>query len=248
MQKLQIAICDDDVEILQVVAGSIRTEFARYDYAAGIDLFGTPAALKRRMKEKTYDLLFLDIEMPGEDGISLARRLRKNGWARDIIFISSREDKVFDALRTGPNGFIRKKRFLTDVPEVIQTYVHSMHRQDSGKHLVIQSREESVSVDIENIIYIEGQRKIQLLYLAEKEKPLELHRSMQDLEDTLSPEGFLRIHKGYLVNYRYIRHINSTDVELTTGQNLPLSRRRVQEIRDAYLALMQKDSGGIVML
>lgn len=62
---------------------------------------------------------------------------------------------------------------------------------------------------------------------------------MKDLEDKLSEKGFLRIHKGYLVNYRFIRRLKNTDAVLTNGEELPISRLRVQEIRNKYLEFMQ---------
>ena len=49
----------------------------------------------------------------------------------------------------------------------------------------------------------------------------------------------MRIHKGYLVNYKYIRRLEDTEAVLTNGERIPLSRRRVQEIRKRYLELMR---------
>ena len=66
------------------------------------------------------------------------------------------------------------------------------------------------------------------------------------MEEELEKDGFLRIHKGYLVNFRFIRHIGSGDVTLTTGDSIPISRRKEQEVRDAYLRLMQGD-GSLVL-
>ncbi|MCD7760703.1 MAG: LytTR family transcriptional regulator [Clostridiales bacterium] len=68
---------------------------------------------------------------------------------------------------------------------------------------------------------------------------VELFRRPRDLEEALSPKGFLRIHKGYLVNYKFIRRLENTEAVLTNGERIPLSRRRVQEIRTRYLELMQ---------
>ena len=70
--------------------------------------------------------------------------------------------------------------------------------------------------------------------------------SMQDLEEALAPIGFLRIHKGYLVNYKFIRRLENTEAVLTSGERIPLSRRRVQEIRAQYLTLMQ-DGGNVIL-
>lgn len=69
---------------------------------------------------------------------------------------------------------------------------------------------------------------------------------MKDLEEQLADKGFLRIHKGYLVNYRFIRRLKNTEAVLTNGEELPISRLRVQEIRNQYLEFMQ--GGGNIIL
>ena len=69
---------------------------------------------------------------------------------------------------------------------------------------------------------------------------------MQALEEQMDSMGFLRVHKGYLVNYRFIRRITDTDAVLTNGEEIPMSRLRVQDVRSRYLQLMQ--SGGNVIM
>lgn len=66
---------------------------------------------------------------------------------------------------------------------------------------------------------------------------------MQDLEEELAPYGFLRIHKGYLVNYRFIRRIGEKDVLLTNDERVLMSRRKEQETKRSYLELMQGEGG-----
>ena len=82
-----------------------------------------------------------------------------------------------------------------------------------------------------------------MAHIVGRDEPMELHRSMQELEEELTPQGFLRIHKGYLLNYRFIRRIGDNEVTLTSEERLPISRRKYQEIRDAYMELMQNDGG-----
>ena len=245
MEHLNIAICDDEISVLGIVSGSIVSAFARHKIQATVDTFGRVKELDAKMKEKNYDLLFLDIDMPQMDGITYSRRLRASNIHTDVIFISSREDKVFDALRTNPSGFIRKSKFLEDVAAVVDNWVKTRPAEKSPA-LVVKSEDGTVNVKLENILYIEGSGKNQELHLTDSKTPLVLHRSMQELEEALDSQGFLRIHKGYLVNYKFIRRLNDTDALLTNGESIPLSRRRVQEIRAKYLELMQ--GGGSILL
>lgn len=245
MEKLFLAICDDDADILSVVSGAIVSDFHKHDISAEVELFRRAKDLESRMRERDFELLFLDIDMPGMDGITFAKKLRAGNSRTEIIFVSNREDKVFDALRTNPGGFIRKSRFLEDVSAVIDQWMKTRPKEERAK-LVVQSREKTVTVPLDTILYIECRDKTQFLHASNLPEPVEMRRSMQELEEALAPAGFLRIHKGFLVNYKFVRRLESTEALLINGERVPMSRRRVQEIRNEYLELMQ--GGGTVIL
>lgn len=245
MEKLRLAICDDDSVVLSVVSGAIASAFKKKGIQVEVLTFRRAKDLEERMKELEFQLLFLDIDMPEMDGITFAKKVRASNSRTDIIFVSSREDKVFDALRTNPGGFIRKSRFLEDAPEVIETWLKNRPKEEVPK-LVVQGARETVSYSLDSILYIEGEGKIQNIHIASQKDLVQVRRSMQELEEVLAPQGFLRIHKGYLVNYRYIRRLEDTEAVLTNSERIPLSRRRVQEIRNRYLELMR--GGGTVIL
>lgn len=239
--KLRVAICDDDSAARKIIASSIKGAFEGQDVE--VEAYASAKILEADLSVHSFDLLLLDIDMPDLDGITFATELRKKNAAVDIIYISNREDKVFRSLLTEPCGFIRKSRFLADMNEVIGSYLKKRQRRLAAEAacLVVQDRTCMRSISMQKIIYLEGQRKVQLAYIDGEREPQVIHSSMQNLEEKLIPQGFLRIHKGYLVNYRYISQIGLNEVHLTSGARLPISRRKVQEIRERYLELMQEN-------
>ena len=245
MEKINLAICDDDASVLSIVSGAVCSAFSKHGIDTEVDVFRRTRDLEIRMKERDYDLIFLDIDMPGMDGITFAKRLRASNCRTDIIFISSREDKVFEALRTNPGGFVRKRRFLEDVPEIVDLWLKNRPRKESLK-LVIQSKEATYTFPLDTLLYIESSGKVQQIHVTNRKAPVTIRRSMQDLEDSLTGSGFLRIHKGYLVNYKFIRRLEEDEAILTNDERIPLSRRRVQEIRNQYLELMQRSNSLIL--
>ena len=243
MIRWNIAICDDEKVALELLGASVKGALRSRNVDASIEVFARPRDLLARMKNVSFDLLFLDIEMPGMTGLELAQQLRREGNLIDIIYISNREDLVFDALRTNPRGFIRKTRLIQDVSGVIDTYLSYRKADDHPQTLIIKERDQVMYIPIDKLQYIEGSGKSQMAHVVGKEEPMELHKSMQELEEELSGYGLLRIHKGYLLNYRFIRRIGDNEVTLTNGEKLPISRRKYQEIREAYMVLMQNEGG-----
>ena len=75
----------------------------------------------------SYDLVFLDIDMPEIDGISIGVVLRKNFSDVKIIYISSRESLVFDSFKTNPYSFIPKSRLDQMLLPTLSSLYHSMH-------------------------------------------------------------------------------------------------------------------------
>lgn len=244
-ERLRIAVCDDDQFASEIVEDAIRRVLSNKRIQGEVYAFNSAKQLEQQMQRTAFDLLLLDIEMPGIDGISFGRKLREQGSKVDIVYVSNREDKVFESLRVNPWGFIRKKHFLEDVQGTIEAYLKHIREEDSKK-LVLRSGEDTVVIAVDEICYIEGSRKEQEIWLAGQKDPVAAKSSMQDLESELKPWGFLRVHKGYLVNYRYIHMFKGNDIILEDGTAVPVSRRKMTEVKEQYIDLMQ-EKGNMIL-
>lgn len=237
--KLRVAVCDDDETARSIIASSLKNVFATNGVEATTSLFSSAEELGAVMPNRHFDLLLLDIDMPGIDGIEFAHKLRSKHENVDIIYISNREDRVFDSLRVQPVGFIRKSNFFADVSEIIGAYLSSRSETQHRSTIVLRDHDAVYPVQIEKIIYIEGQRKRQIVHIDGQQKTISLSRTMGELEDQLSKEGFIRIHKGYLVNFRFIEVIEGGDAVLSNGERLPISRRKEREVKEQLLDFVQ---------
>lgn len=240
-ERFRVAVCDDDQAALGIIASSLRDVFAAHGVDATTSLFSSAVELAKVIPNRRFDLLLLDIDMPELDGITFARQLRETRDKVDIMYISNREDKVFDSLRVSPVGFIRKSRFLEDMSEVVGSYLVARRDRSRQSVVVLRDHDAVYPVQVDKIIYIEGQRKQQVVHVDGQEKTISLTRTMGDLEEELAGEGFIRIHKGYLVNYRFIQVVEGGDVVLTDGERLPVSRRKERETKERLLELVQSN-------
>lgn len=245
MKKLAIAICDDDETALIAIRGTLSGILEKMKVRASVDAFASPQLLRGAMGADAYDLVFLDIEMPGTDGIALGQEIRESGCGTEIVYVSNREDLVFETFKVRPFGFVRKSRFIKDISDVMRLYTETHKSPAASDTVTFKIHNSEISVACDEITYVEGARDYQYIHLVGKE-PVRLRTSINALLQQLEPLGFIRIHKGYVVNFRYIRRIDPASVILTDGTELPLSRRSVESVRIKYMQLCR--TNGFVRL
>lgn len=240
MQKINIAVCDDDKQALNSISGAIYGVFRANGYTITIDTFPSADELNKVIAKTHYDLVFLDIDMPGTDGINYGKRMRELEYCPEIIYVSNLEDRVFESLSVQPFGFIRKSNFIKDVNDVVNLFISSHNFVKNKKKIILNTHGAEINVYIKDIIYFEGSGVYQQMYLNNNDKPTEINSRMEKLENELTDFGFMRIHKGFLVNYIYISRICTNNVYLDNGKMLPISRRKSNEIKSQYLSYSRK--------
>ena len=238
---LKIALLDDDKTALLISKGAIESFFQEKNIAISLDAFSSPVNFLAMAKEENYRLVFLDIDMPEINGLEVGKQLKQFNPQTDIIYLSQREDLVFDTLQLHPFGFIRKSRIIQDFANVLELFVNTaLNTNSENKKITISSKTETISADIDQIMYIEGNKNYQTFYLKDG-NVFDARVLMGDLETKLKEHGFIRVHKGYLVNYLFIRSIGTNEVSLTNNKVLPLSSKRKDEIMQEYLKITRKN-------
>ena len=236
--RMKIALCDDDARALPVISGAARSAFSAKGIDPDIQVFTSGRMLLDALSETHFHLLLLDIEMPGMDGIELGKRLRAMGDDTKIVYVSEAESRVFESFQVQPLGFVRKSNFLNDITAVVELYLKSSTQEDAGGYLELSVRSGMVSVKSGAVRYIEGGRNYQLLYMEGKDEPVEVKMTMEKLEQLTEPFGFIRVHKGFLVNYLFIHRVAAAEITLTDGTLIPIGRSKAGEVKAKYLTLI----------
>ncbi|MBR6966785.1 MAG: response regulator transcription factor [Clostridia bacterium] len=236
--RMKIALCDDDARALPVISGAARSAFSAKGVDPDIREFSSGRELLTALETTHFQLLLLDIEMPGIDGITLGKKLRAMGDDTKIVYVSEAESRVFEAFQVQPLGFVRKSNFLNDITAVVELYLKISSTEDSGGYLELSVRSGIVSVKSSTVRYIEGSRNYQLLYMEGRQEPVEVKMTMEKLEQMTEPCGYIRVHKGFLVNYLFIHRVTATEITLTDGTVIPIGRSKAGEVKAKYLALI----------
>ncbi len=236
--KIKVALCDDDAKALPVIAGAAESAFQEKGIYTDIQRFNSGKALLQAMEQTRFHIVLLDIEMPGMDGIAVGKRLRELGDGTHIVYVSEAESRVFESFLVQPLGFVRKSNFLNDIAAVVELYVKTCSQDERGDYLEFQTRSGLLTLKSRQIRYIEGSRNYQLLYLEGQKEPTEVKMTMDKLEEATRTHSFIRIHKGYLVNYRCIQRISASAVTLLDGTQLPIGRSKAAEVKSKYLSIL----------
>ena len=238
---LKIALLDDDKTALLISKGAIESFFQEKNIPISLGVFSSPLTFLAMAKEENYRLVFLDIDMPELNGLDVGKKVKEINPQTDIIYLSQREDLVFDTLTLHPFGFIRKSKIIQDFANVLELFVDTaLNSQSDNKKITFSTKTETMSADIDTIMYIEGNRNYQTFYLKDGSS-FDARVLMGDLETKLKEHGFIRIHKGYLVNYVFIRQIGVNEISLTNNKVLPMSSKRKEDIMEEYLAITRKN-------
>lgn len=233
MKSIRFAICDDDEISLEILGDLVVKACKKHDILAIVDSYDSGGKLLEYMGGHDYAVILIDINMPKMNGIQLARRLRSSEGCPNLIFVSGQEENVFSTFQVSPFGFIRKNKLGEDIEAVLRRFMEDYF--DDGQTLEVPAAEKEVLIfKYSDIVYIESCKRVQYIHLVGN-RSVEIHSNMAELEEKLRGSSIKSVHRSYLVNYRYISRIDRTELKLTVGESIPLSRNRANEVREEYL-------------
>ena len=229
---MRIAICDDE-ERYRVELKTILDKLlvnAEYD----IDTFDNGNRLTESFTAQAYDLVFLDIEMPAVDGITLAKRLRSVSEKVFIVFLTSHVEYAIEGYEVNALRYLTKPVDVEKLKEVIR-YVQE--RQGSSRQIIIKEDGEELLIDINDVIYMESENQNVRIITSTGEHSIRYN--IGDFEDQLRNDGFFRIHRGYLISLSKVKKLSKNDVIMDGDIILPVSRSNVKPLKEALYAYVE---------
>lgn len=229
---MRIAVCDDE-ELFRIEFKSVLDKVlinAEYD----IDTFSGGSSLYEAFLKNPFDLVFLDIEMPGIDGITLAKRLRAVSENVQIVFLTSHIEYALEGYEVNALRYLVKSVDMNKLSEVLK-YIQD--KKNNSRQIMIKQEGEDIVIDISDIIYMESMDKNVRIVTSKSEYITRYNIS--DYEEELKNSGFLRIHRGYLISLSKVKKIVKNDVVMDGDISLPVSRSNVKALKDALYAYVE---------
>lgn len=228
-------IIEDEDEIRSFFKSTLQRLFNLENTAISFDDYSSGTSFISSFQNyEHYDVIFLDIEMPGLNGIEVCKKIRSAGTNALIVFISNKESLVFDTFEVEPFRFIRKRFFDELAPDLVKAI--KIKLEEKSKDLVFITEESTryiYNFNLSELLYIEAQRKD--CCFVTKSNNVVIRIPFQNAEKILSEHNFIQTHRSYSVNLRHIFYIGKDKLQLTTKDTVPVSRSKLDEVKQAFL-------------
>ncbi len=233
---MRIAICDDEKNIRELIANKVTKQYTEAEivfFSCGEELL---------LSDMHIDILFLDIQMSGRNGMDTARELRKKDTDVILIFVTAVEEYVFQAFDVGAFHYIVKPiedaKFIGVLHKAVDELVSKCKDANEAeeRYLMINSGGVHTKVIFDDIVYAEVfNRKIVIHKL---DDTIEYYGKMSDLE-SLAGDSFFRPHRAYLINFKYVEKYDASTIYLEKGSVL-MAKQNYPEFVKRYMKYIQR--------
>lgn len=226
---IRIGICDDSPEDIQVLRGalfSIDPGFQITTFSRGEGLIG-----ECEDREAQFDILFLDIYMPGMNGIETAKRIRNCMKDTKIIFSSSSRDHYGEAFDVFAYNYLMKPLALDKFNHVMQQALEDIG-MERRQQICFRHKGGTYRVFCRDVLYMESNDKTVIFHLVDRTQR-QIHGKLDDLLGQLPSDLFARCHQSFIVNIYHISEMS--DNHFRVGQAVVgISRKYLKEAKEKY--------------
>ena len=231
----RIAFCDDDLISLEQM--KVFTENYRSYKEKDLECvyFSSPIEMLEEMaKGKKYDIIFMDIMMPGENGINVATEIRQHDDNVKIIFVTSYPDFAVDSYAVRA-FYYQLKPIDEEVFTKIMDCVVEECEKEQNRSIVAKCKNGITRIDLNHLYYCEVSRRT-LIFHMKNDITYEYPGSLDYLSGQLAQyKNFVRPHRSYLVNMDFIVNISTRSITLVDGTEIPIPHGKFSEVKDEFI-------------
>ncbi len=232
---MRIAICDDEQRICDLIKNTIERYYSARELDFDIRVFYSGEEVLHQ-DLAAIDVLFLDVDMPGKNGMEVARLIREKNKEMLIVFMTAYSEFVFESFKVDAFRYLLKPVECQAFQETLDAISHKFEEKQDV--LTFQFQNEIFHIRYADIIYIEGMRDKIWIYC--KEQTYRWRGTMKYLTDLLENKHFFQVHRSYIINMEKIKKYNSQSITLEGGYEVPISKYRLNEFKEAYIGFWSK--------
>ena len=234
---ITVSICDDDKEFLKKLSGKVKQQLDSFGADCEIRTYSDDMIIVEKIADT--DIVFLDIDMPKINGFEIAEGIYK-GDRPLIIFVTMHDELVYSSIKFRPFRFIRKTHIDEELSEAVGAAVRYITDKSAAQKLNVPTGDSETAVNINDITYLEVLGHDVLIHLANSKQHIKSYGTLLSFENQLINRGFIRTHKSFLVNLKYIYSIDSKDIILDDKTVIPMSRYKAESVKEKWGEYLRK--------
>lgn len=232
---MRVAICDDVVLEIEHTRQQLESVYKSLDLL--VTSFQQGKELIKSLNQTTYDLIILDIEMPGMDGLEVAREIRKHSEKTAICFLTSHVEYALKGYEVNAIRYLMKPVKQEQMAEIVH---YILQKQAMDKKIMAKNGEDTVLLDVDEILYLEAQN--QDVRIVAKSGTYFKRYHIKDFREELRDCFFEKCHRSFLVNLRHVAGISGRDVMMDNGDRIPLSRTKEKELKASLMTYVKRSA------
>ena len=187
-------------------------------------------------EDKCFDILFMDIQMPGMDGMELAKKIREKDRDVVIVFTTGITDYLEEGYEVEALHYLVKPLSEEKVRMCLEK---AKGRRRKVNYLTLHTEEETLKLCEEAVNYAEARGHGCILGMAGAGE-LAVKESLSELKGMLDGSSFVKCHRSYLCRIGNIHHIGKEEIIFDDGQRIPVSRRLYSEVNQRFIEYFRK--------
>jgi two-component system LytT family response regulator len=250
---IKALLVDDEVNNLESL------QFLLHNDCEGIEVVGkanNPGQARNWLEHYTADVVFLDINMPGENGFQFLSSLVTQNFK--VVFITAYDEYAIQAIKASALDYILKpvnivelkaavekvKRSLSNPvlaeqnQRLMEYFLQTVNKKIPPKKIALPQLGGISFIEVDDIVSLQADGNYTVIHLNSMQK-LVITKTLKDFEELLDQTQFARIHKSYIVNLRYLKEYSTTDggvVKMTDGNQWSISRRQLESFLEKMKA------------
>lgn len=227
---MKVFICDDEPQILKQISKRVQALLGE----CVIREFSDGAGLCNGLKGEECDVLLLDIDLPDISGLRVAEWLKDMEQKPMLIFVTSHDELVYDSFHFHPFGFIRKTCIDIELVKVLEDCVRELSGRE--QFFCFKSGSTNIRIKLPDICYFESDGNYLKVFTTGGK--YRLRDTIAAVEEQLAGKGFIRLHRGFLVNQRAVKAWGSDEVQLFMEKKLPIGRSYGEAAKKQWMRYM----------
>lgn len=232
---VKVAFCDDDICTLDRLCILMKQYCEDHNKKIDYKAFHSPLELLFEIERGVrFDVLFLDILMPGENGIHTAQEIREYDSSVKIIFLTSSSEFAVQSYTVDAYYYQLKPIDEENFPRLMDSVLTACEKEETDS-LTLQCKNGVTRIRLCDLEYCEIIHRTLQFHL-KNGSVYESVGSLDSLSRRLEPYGgFLRVHRSFLINLEYVQDISYKAVTMSCLTKIPIPRGKYKELKDAFL-------------